>query len=194
MKGIENNMIDEKKELKTAGILPAGQMEENTVLLCMAMILKVLFDMESYVRQVMTVYYFLYSDLNVYEILEMLVKDWKLDRIKLKNVDNKCYLIIFNDEKLLLIEKEKGQIFYTNWIKCGTNLPKVNGKYPVMVLHLGYITDLSYQPEFADKGWNHYFDDDGIEYYIEVEKWCSFDNLQLFNPSSSTEVSLYDNK
>lgn len=185
-------MSEKKKEIKTAGNTPAGHMEENAVLLCMAMLLKILFGMEDYVGQVLIVYYCLYPTLNGYEIIKRLLDDWKVYHTKLINIDERCFLIIFNKEKVFLIDKDDGHIFYPLWKNSSAILPKDIGNYLVSD-HEGWPREMLYKPEFIDKGWNHYFDEDR-EHYRIVDKWCSFEDLQPYNPIYSAEVTSYDNK
>ena len=184
--------MNENEKNMTVYNTSVASMEENTVLLCIAMLLKILFGMEACVRQVLIVYYCLYPTLNGYEIIKRLLDDWSVYRIKLKNIDERCFLIIFNKEKVFLIDKDDGHIYYPDWKDCKAILPKEIGKYLVRE-HDDWVCNMSYKPEFKDKGWNLHFDEDG-EHYSIVDKWCSYEDLQPYNPIYGSEVTSYDNK
>lgn len=184
--------MNENEKNMTVYNTSVASMEENTVLLCIAMLLKILFGMEACVGQVLIVYYCLYPTLNGYEIIKRLLDDWRVYHIKLINIDERCFLIIFNKEKVFLIDKDDGHIFYPLWKDCRAILPKDVGNYLVRE-HDDWVCDASYKPEFKDKGWNHYLIEGG-EYYRIVDKWCSIEDLQPYIPIYSAEVTLYDNK
>lgn len=175
-------MIDEKEELKTAGKAPAAQFEKSNVLLCMAIILKVLFDMEAYTGQVMLVYQYLYPSLNGYEIIKRLLDDWKDYDVKLIDINKRCFLIFSKDVKSIFIDKNTGKMFYPFWREGKVNFPKMWGIYEVMK-NDGNMTYMFYEPKFGDKGWHHSFDENGMEHYDEVDKWRTYDDLQPFDPS-----------
>lgn len=192
-KEVENSMMNDKKEeIKTAGNAPSDQTESTCVIQCMAMILNVLFGMEAYVGQVLIVYHCLYPILNGYEIIKKLLDDWNAYHTKLINIYGRCFLIVFNKEKVFLIDKDDGRIFYPLWKDCRAILPKDIGYYLVRE-HDDWVGYISYEPEFKDKGWWHYFDEDR-EHYSIVDKWCSYEDLQPYNPIYSAEETLYDNK
>ena len=172
-------MNDKMEEINTAGNTPSDQTESTCVIQCMAVILNALFGMEAYVGQVLIVYHCLYPNLNDYEIIKKLLDDWNVYHIKLIiNIYGRCFLIVFNKEKVFLIDKDDGHIFYPLWKDCRAILPKDIGNYLVRVND--WIYDISYDPEFKDKGWCHYFDEDREHYWI-VDKWCSYEDLKPFD-------------
>ena len=192
-KEVENSMMNEKKkEIKTAGNTPSNQTESTCVIQCMAIILKVLFGMEACVGQVLIVYYCLYPTLNGDKIINRLLYDWKVYHTKLINIDKRCFLIIIDKEKVFLIDKDDGHIYIPLWKDCRAILPKDIGNYLVRE-HNNWFCNMSYKPEFKEKGWDLYFDKDG-EHYSIVDKWCSYEDLQPYNPIYGAEVTSYDNK
>lgn len=184
--------MNENEKNMTVYNTSVASMEENTVLLCIAMLLKILFGMEACIGQVLIVYYCLYPTVNGYKIINRLLYDWKVYHTKLINIDERCFLIIVSKEKVFLIDKDDGHIYYPHWKDCRAILPKKNGKYLVRN-HDDWVCNMSYKPEFQDKGWDLYFDEAG-EHYSIVDKWCSCEDLQPYNPIYGTEVTSYDNK
>lgn len=185
-------MNEKKKEIKTAGNTPAGHMEENAVLLCMAMILNVLFGMEAYVGQFLVVYHCLYPALNGYEIIKELLEKWRYFQVDLVDIGERCLLVISNNDKTFFIDKDDGRIFYPIWKECKHILPNVAGNY-IAKDPDNMVLNTWYDPEFKDKGWGHFSFESG-EYYRIIDKWCSYEDLQPYNPIYSAEVTSYDNK
>lgn len=179
----ENSMMNDKmEEIKTAGNTPSAQTESTCVIQGMAIVLKVLFGMEAYVGQVLIVYHCLYPILNGYEIIKKLLDDWQAYHTELRDIDERCFLIVCNNDKAFLIDKENGQICVPIWKLCKDKLPDIHGSYYVMKGN-GCISSLLYEPEFGDKGWNHFYDENGSEHYINVDKWCAYADLKPFDPA-----------
>lgn len=173
-------MSEKKKEIKTAGNTPSDQIESTCVIQCMAIVLKVLFGMESYVGQVLIVYHCLYPISNSYEIIKKLLDDWNAYQTKLIYIDERCFLVVSNNDEAFLIGKENGQICVPIWKLCKDKLPDIHGSYCAMKGN-GSVSSLLYEPEFGDKGWNHFCDENGNEHYIKVDKWCVYADLKPFD-------------
>lgn len=182
-KEVENSMMNDKmEEIKTAGNTPSDHTESTCVIQCMAIILNALFGMEAYVGQVLIVYHCLYPILNAHEIIKKLLDDWQTYHTKLSDIDERCFLTVSNTEKVFLIGKENDQICVPIWKLCKDKLPDMHGSYCVMEGN-GRVSSLLYEPEFGDKGWNHFCDENGNEHYIKVDKWCAYADLKPFDPA-----------
>lgn len=177
----ENSMMNDKmEEIKTAGNTPSAQTESTCVIQGMAIVLKVLFGMEACAGQVLIVYHCLYPILNGYDIIKKLIDDWQTYHAELSDIDERCFLIVSNNDETFLIGKENGQIYVPIWKLCKDKLPDIHGLYVVMKAN-GFVSSLLYEPEFGDKGWNHFCDENGNEHYIKVDKWCTYADLKPFD-------------
>ena len=173
-------MNDKMEEIKTAGNTPSAQTESTCVIQGMAIVLKVLFGMEACAGQVLIVYHCLYPILNGYDIIKKLIDDWQTYHAELSDIDERCFLIVSNNDEAFLIGKENGQICVPIWKLCKDKLPDIHGLYFVMKGN-GFVSSLLYEPEFGDKGWNHFCDENGNEHYIKVDKWCTYADLKPFD-------------
>lgn len=179
----ENSMMNDKmEEIKTAGNTPSVQTESTCVIQGMAIVLKVLFGMEACAGQVLIVYHCLYPILNGYDIIKKLIDDWQTYHAELSDIDERCFLIVSNNDETFLIGKENGQICVPIWKLCKDKLPDIHGLYFVMKAN-GFVSSLLYEPEFGDKGWNYFCDENGNEHYIKVDKWCTYADLKPFDPA-----------
>ena len=175
-------MNDKMEEIKTAGNTPSVQTESTCVIQGMAIVLKVLFGMEACARQVLIVYHCLYPILNGYDIIKKLIDDWQTYHAELSDIDERCFLIVSNNDETFLIGKENGQICVPIWKLCKDKLPDIHGLYFVMKAN-GFVSSLLYEPEFGDKGWSYFCDENGNEHYIKVDKWCTYADLKPFDPA-----------
>ena len=129
----ENSMMNDKmEEIKTAGNTPSAQTESTCVIQGMAIVLKVLFGMEACAGQVLIVYHCLYPILNGYDIIKKLIDDWQTYHAELSDIDERCFLIVSNNDETFLIGKENGQIYVPIWKLCKDKLPDIHGLYFVM--------------------------------------------------------------
>lgn len=172
----------EKVEINTTFLC-----EDYIALQCIALLIETLIGAKKYINQILTIYSLLYPEYSITDVFRQIVEDNY--RMNFDLYERSQMLAINKNEDIYFLNMKNGDIYMPAcWVKSKTKLPSKSSYY-LTRSESGYFSEMIYDIEFQEKGWNHFFDGE-TEKYIKVEQWCDLSELKKLDINLKCKINV----